>query len=123
METDNMPPAGWYDDPNVPGLRRYWDGVQWSNHTQAKESKSQLPSHNKKYSRRMKLWILLLIAPIPLLILNLVIQVFVRFFLSENGIVTAFLNIVSVLVGAFSVIALILFPLWIVLLVLESKKS
>jgi hypothetical protein len=23
---------GWYDDPNVPGGRRYWDGAQWTEH-------------------------------------------------------------------------------------------
>lgn len=23
-------PAGWYDDPEAPGRRRYWDGEAWS---------------------------------------------------------------------------------------------
>lgn len=23
------PPAGWYDDPEVPGGKRYWDGGAW----------------------------------------------------------------------------------------------
>lgn len=24
-----LPPAGWYDDPEVPGGQRYWDGSAW----------------------------------------------------------------------------------------------
>ena len=24
-----MPPAGWYPDPQRPGLQRWWDGTQW----------------------------------------------------------------------------------------------
>lgn len=26
-------PAGWYDDPFEPGLLRYWDGGDWTDHT------------------------------------------------------------------------------------------
>lgn len=30
------PPAGWYNDPHgAQGLRRWWDGTQWTDHTQA----------------------------------------------------------------------------------------
>lgn len=28
-------PAGWYDDPMTPGGKRYWDGMQWTEHVQA----------------------------------------------------------------------------------------
>lgn len=30
---DNVPPAGWYADPSVPGQQRYWDGARWTEHT------------------------------------------------------------------------------------------
>ncbi|MDZ7674596.1 MAG: CD225/dispanin family protein [Acidimicrobiales bacterium] len=26
-------PAGWYPDPNQPGMLRYWDGSAWTEHT------------------------------------------------------------------------------------------
>lgn len=26
--------AGWYDDPTIPGGKRFWDGTQWTEHTQ-----------------------------------------------------------------------------------------
>ena len=28
----DQPEAGWYDDPDVPGGLRWWDGTQWSDH-------------------------------------------------------------------------------------------
>ncbi|MDZ7929175.1 DUF2510 domain-containing protein [Rhodococcus sp. NPDC076796] len=28
------PPPGWHPDPSEPGLIRYWDGTQWTEHTQ-----------------------------------------------------------------------------------------
>ena len=30
----NQVPAGWYGDPQNPNQRRYWDGTQWTGHTQ-----------------------------------------------------------------------------------------
>ena len=27
---DEQAPAGWYDDPEKPGLQRYWDGHAWA---------------------------------------------------------------------------------------------
>jgi hypothetical protein len=27
------PPAGWYADPHLPGVFRYWDGDAWTEHT------------------------------------------------------------------------------------------
>ena len=32
METLGTP-AGWYPDPSHPGVQRYWDGTQWTEHT------------------------------------------------------------------------------------------
>jgi Protein of unknown function (DUF2510) len=26
-------PAGWFPDPQQPGVQRYWDGAQWTEHT------------------------------------------------------------------------------------------
>jgi hypothetical protein len=28
-------PANWYPDPHSPGILRYWDGVQWTDHRSA----------------------------------------------------------------------------------------
>jgi hypothetical protein len=28
------PPASWYPDPTNPNQQRYWDGAQWTEHTQ-----------------------------------------------------------------------------------------
>jgi uncharacterized protein DUF2510 len=30
-----MAAPGWYDDPNAPGGKRWWDGSQWTEHTAA----------------------------------------------------------------------------------------
>jgi hypothetical protein len=42
METDAaeikaVAPGGWYDDPEVPGQERYWDGTAWTIEVRAKE--------------------------------------------------------------------------------------
>jgi hypothetical protein len=29
-----MVPAGWHPDPQSPGILRYWDGYQWTEHRQ-----------------------------------------------------------------------------------------
>ena len=33
-----MTEAGWYDDPNLPGTLRWWDGTAWTEHTHQVES-------------------------------------------------------------------------------------
>ncbi len=34
MTDGSAPVPGWYEDPKGPGQLRYWDGAQWSEHTQ-----------------------------------------------------------------------------------------
>lgn len=51
MEGDGDPqaPAGWYPDPTAPGQQRYWDGMQWTEHTAAGTSGSPVggaPGHD-----------------------------------------------------------------------------
>lgn len=37
-----MTPPGWYDDPTDPISLRYWDGLQWSQHTHQRMSPAPL---------------------------------------------------------------------------------
>ncbi len=89
-------------------------------------------SSAKKPTKR---WIFLLIAPIPLLILIAFLELAVHALFPHigNGTVTsnisfatvilAVLNIISVLAGMASLLCLLLFPLWIILLVKASDYN
>jgi Protein of unknown function (DUF2510)/Domain of unknown function (DUF4333) len=41
--TAETPPAGWYDDPEDPSAKRYWDGKDWTPHRQRKSIASSAP--------------------------------------------------------------------------------
>ena len=32
QQAPELPPPGWYRDPEIAELQRWWDGVQWSEH-------------------------------------------------------------------------------------------
>ena len=40
--SDQSPPAGWYPDPQVPGLLRWWDG-RWTEHVQQAATPNPVP--------------------------------------------------------------------------------
>jgi len=40
---NNVPPAGWFPDPSVPGQQRYWDGARWTEHTAPAAAPVQQP--------------------------------------------------------------------------------
>jgi len=41
-------PAGWYDSPQQPGWLRWWDGQQWTEHTQQKQAANVPPPANQQ---------------------------------------------------------------------------
>uniref|UniRef100_A0AAU1ZSZ1 Phospholipid scramblase-related protein n=1 Tax=Streptomyces sp. NBC_00093 TaxID=2975649 RepID=A0AAU1ZSZ1_9ACTN len=44
MTTQSNIPAGWYPDPHgAPQTLRYWDGSQWTDHTNADQQQAQQP--------------------------------------------------------------------------------
>lgn len=75
-----------------------------------------------------KIWVVLLAAPIPLLIFTAILQILARFMFgattesTANGIETL-INIISLLIGVFSAIALIGMPIWIIMLVLTLQHN
>jgi hypothetical protein len=38
LEEKSVTAAGWYDDPDSPGVLRWWDGDNWSDHRAPKPS-------------------------------------------------------------------------------------
>ena len=47
---DSPPPRGWYTDPQLPRIDRWWDGEQWTNFThRAPGSMSAGPRYTRSY--------------------------------------------------------------------------
>jgi len=53
MKSENLPPSGWYTDPNTPSLLRYWDGSNWTEHRHDKEN-VPFSSQSDKVSSKIK---------------------------------------------------------------------
>jgi hypothetical protein len=43
--TPSGPPAGWYDDGSRPGMQRWWDGAQYTDHYQPAPVAAAAPVH------------------------------------------------------------------------------
>jgi uncharacterized RDD family membrane protein YckC len=57
----STPPGGWYPDPSgPPGLRRWWDGVRWTEHTHltAMPPPTQVGPPLVSYGRRLGSWLI-----------------------------------------------------------------
>ena len=55
-------PAGWFPDPQQPGQQRYWDGAEWTAHTQPLSGPVPPPETSGKATTSLILGILSLIA-------------------------------------------------------------
>ena len=44
MTDSTSTPAGWYADPDQPGHERYWDGSQWTEHSQPIPAEGAAPA-------------------------------------------------------------------------------
>jgi len=76
----------------------------------------------------IKKWIVLIFLPFVGLILATIAQVIVHFDLNSNAngnspLLAKIFNIFSIFVGFFSVFGIILIPLWIIMLVKDSKHN
>lgn len=121
---ENQIPAGWYQDPQNNGLMRYWDGQQWTEHTQAQITNNQATQGNSARKKSHKTsWILLLTLPLPTLIAGVVLQLVARVIFINSVLMTKIINVTSILVAMVCIVAIVLFPLWIILLIRDSKKT
>lgn len=67
MGENNYPPAGWYPDPQTPGLQRYWDGFQWGQSAPAVPAANYPPPPPPSTSSRK--WVVVIGACIALVLL------------------------------------------------------
>ncbi|MET0757080.1 MAG: DUF2510 domain-containing protein [Mycobacterium sp.] len=45
--TASSPAPGWYPDPQVAGMVRYWDGGQWTSHTTGQAPAAPTPTERE----------------------------------------------------------------------------
>jgi hypothetical protein len=78
--------------------------------------------------KNTKIWIFLMAAPIPVLILNAILQLVTRAAIGSSEVgqsdgLTAVLNIFSLLIGVFAVIGLLGLPVWIIMYIQATKHN
>lgn len=72
--------------------------------------------------KNTKIWIFLLVAPIPILVLSALFQVIIRL-LGIDEAPSIIVNILSFIAGLFGVVGLLGFPAWITLLVIAINHN
>lgn len=81
--------------------------------------------HPKK--KNINIYIGLIIGPFIALVVSAMLQIITRFVVGgsnyDGGIIVAIVNVLGLLVGTVSVLAIVLLPLWIILLVLAVNHN
>lgn len=112
-------PAGWYPDGNNPNLLRYWDGSNWTPHTHP-VAPAQVSGGALKKS--IKLWVALLVLPIPIFITSLILQIGARFLFSDSDALVRVVNVISILINMGAVLMLLGLPIWVIMIIKNSSK-
>lgn len=74
--------------------------------------------------KSVKPWVILLVAPVPLLMITAILQTTIRAASGgQSSSLTLVINIISMLIGIASVLMLLGFPVWIILLVMAMSHN